>query len=442
MRDVVSSLTATALIQASNIASGVLLARFLQPEGRGELAAVMLWPTVIAIIGVCGLHEAVAYHMARRRHGAHRILRESLLLGAGLCLLLLPVGGLVVELLFAGRGAGIHSAALLYLAFIPLNFVGLFLVAAFQGGLLFSIWNLLRASLGPFYLLFILALHFAGFGGVFGFALASLLANAAMILLAAALYLRKRTTWPPPQSTPASGGILRRDLLSYGISVHFGTAVAFVAERLDQMIISIILPAADLGLFVIATTLSRLPLVFASTMATVSFPKIASMADEASRAAVFGRYARITSMVVLPASLALAAVMPWLLPLFFGRSFAAAVPIAWVQIAAAVPLSLKVMMSGGFKACDKGWIAGQAEIATLVLSAAALAALVPLYGLMGAAIAGVIAQTGALVFMAVKARQALGISPADLLWPRAADVALVREILRELRLRFGPRPAP
>ncbi len=56
MKDIVSSLTATALIQASNISSGVLMARLLQPRSLGELAAVNLWPSVIGGIGIIGLH--------------------------------------------------------------------------------------------------------------------------------------------------------------------------------------------------------------------------------------------------------------------------------------------------------------------------------------------------------------------------------------------------
>ena len=51
MKDVSGSFAATALIQALNIVSGVMLARYLLPEGRGELAAVILWPSVIAGLG-------------------------------------------------------------------------------------------------------------------------------------------------------------------------------------------------------------------------------------------------------------------------------------------------------------------------------------------------------------------------------------------------------
>lgn len=439
MRDAVSSLTATVVIQASNIVSGIFLARYLQPDGRGELAAVMLWPTVIAAIGIFGLHEAIAYHAARRLHGGRAILRGGLLIGGLLSLALMPIGAVVVSLVFPEHEADeVRHAAYLYLLFIPLTFFGQFLVALFQGSLRFGAWNFLRTSVHIFTLALIFIAHYADEGGVLGFAAASLIANALMIVVACVLYAR--ADWH--LSAPDVKRRPWRDLTSYGASVHLGAAVSIIADRLDQMIISLFLPAADLGLFVIALTLSRLPLVLASTLSTVAFPKIASMSEHGDRIDVFGRYTRVALLTILPSALGLAALTPWLLPFFFGEAFAAATPLAWLLIVAAVPLSLKTMLSAGFKACDRGWIVSQAEIATLVLSAGALALLVPAFGLFGAAAASVVAQGGALVFMALRARKTLGISPADLFVPRRSDIDVILQTVDELRQAATRRLRP
>ncbi len=47
--------------------SGVELARGLGLTGRGELAAAILWPTMIGGIGVLGLEESVTFHVAGAR---------------------------------------------------------------------------------------------------------------------------------------------------------------------------------------------------------------------------------------------------------------------------------------------------------------------------------------------------------------------------------------
>ena len=52
MKDIVTSFVGSALMQVFTIISGVLLARLLLPTGRGELAAVILWSTMIAAVGI------------------------------------------------------------------------------------------------------------------------------------------------------------------------------------------------------------------------------------------------------------------------------------------------------------------------------------------------------------------------------------------------------
>ena len=57
MKDVSVSFFTTGIVQVVNIATGLLAAWWLLPEGRGELAAIILWPGLIAELG----NRGVAY---------------------------------------------------------------------------------------------------------------------------------------------------------------------------------------------------------------------------------------------------------------------------------------------------------------------------------------------------------------------------------------------
>src|SRR5262245_30271561 len=46
------------------LATGPLAARMLGPEGRGELAAIQTWPSVIATLAMLGLGDATIYFAA------------------------------------------------------------------------------------------------------------------------------------------------------------------------------------------------------------------------------------------------------------------------------------------------------------------------------------------------------------------------------------------
>src|SRR5207253_6018454 len=45
------------------IVTGCLAARFLLPEGRGALAAILFWPQLLAGLGLLSLNEAATYRI-------------------------------------------------------------------------------------------------------------------------------------------------------------------------------------------------------------------------------------------------------------------------------------------------------------------------------------------------------------------------------------------
>ena len=64
VRDVSISFATTLYIQVVNVATGLLAARLLLAEGRGELAALMLWPGLVAELGCLALSDAMLYRLA------------------------------------------------------------------------------------------------------------------------------------------------------------------------------------------------------------------------------------------------------------------------------------------------------------------------------------------------------------------------------------------
>ena len=89
---------ARALALLIGIASSVILARLLGPEGRGEYALIILIPTLIQITGVFGADTAATYLVARRRDEAAPIGLTLAAIGAFLGLLLIVVYGAVSQL--------------------------------------------------------------------------------------------------------------------------------------------------------------------------------------------------------------------------------------------------------------------------------------------------------------------------------------------------------
>ena len=73
------------LVLALNLGTGLLTARFLGPEGRGEFAAMVLWPQFLASLLTLGLPQATTFNIVRhpedQQAGHRRPACSSLVLG-------------------------------------------------------------------------------------------------------------------------------------------------------------------------------------------------------------------------------------------------------------------------------------------------------------------------------------------------------------------------
>lgn len=423
LRDLIRSFIATAIIQLANIASGVMLARILLPTGRGELAAAMLWPPVIAAIGALGISEATAFFAARGLSSRGQIFAAGITLAGILSVALLPIGWLVVERIAVDFSAEGRTAAFLYLAFIPLNQIGLIIVSLHQGSLSIARWNVLRTAVYVVYTALIPIFYAFGHGTVVGFSLASLIANLAVVILG--LLLARGGDWF--DSGPRSRDV--RALLGYGVKIHFANVIAMLNERLDQLFISLLLPPADLGLYVVAATAARGLGGIGDTLGTLVFPKIAQ-AEPQLRARLAGRYIRAVLLMSLPPVVIMIVLSEWLIALVFGQSFVSAAPVMQVLLLMIIPLNAKCVMASVLKGLNHALSVGVVQSAALTVSLVALAILLPTLGLMGAAIASLVTQIAAAAMMAAQVRRRLGVGFKDQLWPCAEDVTFILTFLK------------
>ena len=64
-RRIVQVFTVNMVMTIMGLASGLLAARLLGPQGRGELAAIQSWPMLFAALAMLGMPEAVVYYSSR-----------------------------------------------------------------------------------------------------------------------------------------------------------------------------------------------------------------------------------------------------------------------------------------------------------------------------------------------------------------------------------------
>ena len=431
MRHLLQSFASTGTIQAVNLLTGILVARLLLPEGRGELAVILLWPNLMLALGFLGLDQAVIYHSARERRRAWAVVRAALLPGALLMAATAAAGWFLLPLILEPQhGDLIRLSRSFLLVSTPLHLFTNLLMAVLLGRQEILQWNLLRLVQPLCYLLGLLALWGLGAATVTN-TLAAFLASAAMTL-AALLPLATRS-W---RASGSGGAPPRRAVLGYAGRVHLQALCQIVNRRIDQALISLYLAASDLGLYVVAFALAGTLTMAAGTIGMVAFPKVAHLGSAEGKQSLFGRYFRFTLALLVCGAAGLWLFGGWLLELLFGASYAAAAPVLDVLVLGSALAGLSNCLAFGYKAHDRLGVVALGALLSLVAAAPAFALLLPILGLIGAAWATVAIHGVSLLYYLARLSGSLGLHPLMLFLPTAEDAALLRRYGDGLRARL------
>ena len=406
-----SSLVATALIQVLNVVTGVILARTLGPSGRGELAAVILWPTMLWTVGNLGVVDSVTFHSARRSAPQRSIVSTSLAIALVQSAVLVAIGLVLVPLVLAKQEASVVRDCLIFLASIPTSLVTLYLASVLNGTHRFVAFNVVRTTVFVGNAAGLVALAIASELTVTSAMFAYLASQVLTVLIAAILVLP--STGPP--SRPER--LLAREMLAYGFRSQLSTISNLLNERVDQLVISIVLAPASLGLYVVAWTMTSLSSMIGYSVTFAALPRVAQAESAEERRARAHRYVFLTFAATVAVTIPVLLLAPEILRIFFGGDFVQATGVTRVLLVASIALGTGRVLEAVLKGVNRPLHAGLAEGAGLIVTAVGLGALLPTLGLMGAAITSLAAYSVTACVALNLANRALGTTGAELLGP-------------------------
>jgi O-antigen/teichoic acid export membrane protein len=410
------SFTASATVQILNVLTGILLARALGPSGRGELTAVLLWPLALSIVGSLGVSEAATYYAARGRASTGTLLGTTMAVGLLQSLVLAVLGFVILPFVLSGHGAGMINSARLFLAVIPLSLVTLSLMGLLNGLQRFAAFHCLRVL--------VIGGTAAGLIGVQ--AIGHLTVRAAVLVyLAANLVTFLAAYWVVVNRAARPMRVERalvRDLLTFGVKSHSSNVPSMLNERLDQLVISMFLAPVRLGLYAVAVTMTSVTNLIGASVSYVALPAVARLAPGEERTSAARRFIVLTVLLSAAFTVPVILFARPLIEMLFGGAFAGSVNVSRVLLVGAVVLSTTRAIGAILKAVNRPLDAGIAETIALGVTILALAVLLPALGIMGAAIASLLAYGVSCAFSLRQASRALEIESHRLVRPTRADL--------------------
>ncbi|MDY6913833.1 MAG: oligosaccharide flippase family protein [Planctomycetota bacterium] len=428
LRAFVETVSTGGFIKVCGLVQGIVISRLLGPLGRGYLEIAVLWPTLFAALGMFGVNMAIK-RRAAREPDLGILTRTAMLMSLGLSAITVVVSYLLLPYFIPAGQRQILPCAVLFLAFIPANHLFLSLQAVDEGTGHFRRYNLIRAVLNPVYLAAIAIVWLAGLRGVWWFVVGLLAANFVVVAIRIVVAVRSVDVIGPIRSP---GRILRE-----GCPFWLAHVCDLAYENADRILLIWLLGPRAVGLYVVALAAGSLLGSVGVSANTVVF----TIAAQSSSRAGFSRSARIfrvTALMWLFAGSAMAALVPWLLPIIYGSRFADAVLPAVILIAG----SALAMQARLLDHCLRGQGRPLPGVATRVAAMVVLVVLgVAMYGkwgLLGVTCAFVAAQGIYLCLLGATVGARYGGKAVLELLPRADDV---REAVTRIKRYFASRYA-
>ena len=423
---------------ALRFALALLIARLFGPAGLGTYTLALAFANGAALIGVLGMDRAstrfIAHHRARSEYAAVAGLARfatfvTVVVSAVLTAALLAAAP---EIERAWHQPGLALPVQVLAMAVPAIALG----AAWRDGLRgfqdVRLASLLEKvgipGLTAVALLCALAL---GLGGATAAAAGALVAYMATTVVAGAHLLRRVTG-------PASPAPLyhRSTWTRFAVLMSVEGVLLFVLQWTDQLLVGLFLNAHEVGVYASALRLAALVAVPLLAVNSIMAPTAASLhgAGETERLRVtFARMTWATAGAGLIIGALLLATGPWLLGLF-GPEFVAGYPALVVlvvgQVVNAATGSVGVILGMTGHAGRLTLNAGLTAVLVIVLNLL----LIPLFGIVGSALATSVALVAVNVLRTIQVRRVLGFwayDPRELaFWLNAARAQSRRWMLR------------
>lgn len=429
---VMQSMGGRILFTLINAATGIITARALHPAGRGELAALGVWPNFLGSAMTFGLPSALIFWTRSEPKEKSSLLWASLPIT-----LLLGVLSTVVGIIGIPFWLSQYSPYIIHMAqLFMLNATIVLLLAVARAAseaesdFFASSLTLCLTPLVTFFAL--IAIQFTRgltpVNAAFAYIMGGIPSSAFLIFR-----LRNRFANRPAHLFSSAKKLLNYGTRSYGVDLC-GTLSLYA----DQAIVVHLLNPAAMGTYVVALSLSRTLNVIHQAVAAVLFPKTVALPAE-KLLAVTAHATRISTLCTTTCGVLVAVFGPVLLGLLYGREYRGATVILNILIAEVILTGATLVLTRAFMALGRPGMVTILQSSGLVLSLPLLLWLVPKWGVLGASVALLVASVARLLLTLASFPLVLK-QPVPGLIPRTDEVrALIVRVRRAaagiLRLR-------
>ncbi len=368
------------LAMAVNICTSLLTAAVLGPGGRGEQAALVIAPSFLGGLASFGLHGSLIYNIKADPARERELLGNGILLTCFAGCVAVAVGWVAEPSWLHRYSAHTVAVGRMLLLATPLIVVGWTLSGAAEARGWFGLVNrvLYLQSLATLVLLGALALlhRLTPTTSAFAYVLPLL---PMFLYVFAAIVRRMRPAFRPRPD-------LARGLLRYGVRLSGVDILGALSGCVDQVVIVALLPASMVGIYAVALSSARMLTVVQAGISSVLFPSVAAR-EIATIVRTVATAFRVATLLIAALAAVLALIGPTVLLFAYGENFAPAIGPFRVLLLAMVAENGARILYQIYAGSGRPALVTAFEAVAVALLVLAMLALVPGFGILGAAVA-------------------------------------------------------
>ncbi len=405
------------------IATSVIVARILGPEGQGIYALAILVPSMIVTFTNLGLARATVYHMGKgtypRSDLVGTVLTSSFIISLGSIII-----GLVVVFFFSNSILPTVPQVLLLLSLALIPFQLLFFQSL--SGILLGLQEIKKYNA-------LVIIHSISLLVLVAFFLMILDAGIAGAITANLLSLLLTVIVATPWILKSPNGMLRYfqldkriagSLFSFGYKAYLGTVAASLHLRIDTFMLNYFLNPLMVGFYVISVAVVEKLWMLSQAVSTVLYPKVVAMKDEEEKKRFTPLVSRNTLLITILGALLLFGLSKWLIPFLYSEAYLPAVEPLQVLLVGIVAISMERILANDIVARGKPMINTYIASASLIANIILNIILIPEFGIMGAAWATSITYSLMAIVKLFVYCKLSGNSPINVIMLKRSDINL------------------
>ena len=368
------------------MATSIIIARILGPEGRGEYAVAITISGIGVQLGNLGLHSANTYYIAQNKEIIAPIINNSIIVSF--------LGGAIVSMIIYPfiiifDFMQITNTILLFLCLfsIPLGLAYLLLQNILLGINEVQVYNKIEIEAKVFSIVLLLLLIIVNYVNATSIFFITLLTSFIGILLVL-LKLNKFVTI----KIKFSANIFM-NCYFYGIKSYVACLFSFLVLRADLLMVKHFLSLQEAGYYSIALNIGDMLFLFSTTLGTILFPKLSAMKNTREKYLFTHKNLRCFTPFIIALSLISIYTAPLMVEILFGLSYIPAVSAFILLVPGIAILSLNSIYMNFFASTGMPWVTIYSPLLALILNVFLNMKLIPILGVNGAAISSVISYS-------------------------------------------------